>query len=204
MASFAELLRQLRISAGLTQEDLALAAALSTRTVSDLERGINATARKDTARLLADALHLTGQDRAVFEAAARGRVPADGVAAATRTLPRDVGSFTGRTGELRQLAAVDGSGGIYVIGGMAGVGKTALAVHAAHQLAPLFPDGQIFLPLHAHTPGQQPVRPADALASLLQASGIAAPRIPLSLEARTIVWRDRLRSEERRVGKECR
>ena len=65
-------------------------------------------------------------------------------------------------------------------------------MHAAHQLAPLFPDGQIFLPLHAHTPGQQAVRPADALASLLQATGIAAPQIPLSLEARTILWRDRL------------
>jgi hypothetical protein len=53
--------------------------------------------------------------------------------------------------------------GIHAIGGMAGVGKTAFAVHAAHR----FPGGQIFLPLHGHTPGQQPVDPADALASLV-------------------------------------
>ena len=50
---------------------------------------------------------------------------------------------------------------------MAGIGKTAFAVHAAHQLASRFPDGQIFLPLHGHTPGHAPVDPEDALASLL-------------------------------------
>ncbi len=192
MVSFGQLLRQLRTSAGLSQEELALAAALSTRAVSDLERGINLTARRETARLLADALHLTGQDRTAFEAAARGRVPADGIAAATRTLPRDITSFTGRTAELRQLADADPAGGIYVIGGMAGVGKTAFAVHAAHRLAPLFPDGQVFLPLHGHTPGQRPVQPADALASLLQTAGIAPLQIPPSLEARTGLWRDHL------------
>ena len=192
MASFGQLLRQLRTSAGLTQEELALAAGLSTRSVSDLERGINLTARKDTARLLAGALNLQGPDRTAFETAARGRGAADGTAAATRTLPRDVASFTGRAAELRQIADTDGAGGIFTIGGMAGVGKTAFAVHAAHQLAPRFPDGQVFLPLHGHTPGQRPVQPADALASLLQTIGVAAQQIPPSLEARTGLWRDHL------------
>ena len=73
---FGGLLRQLRDEAGLTQEELAEAASLSPRSVSDLERGINATARKDTARLLAGALGLTGPQRAQFVAAARGRAPA--------------------------------------------------------------------------------------------------------------------------------
>src|SRR6202041_1774044 len=78
---FAGLLRQLRAEAGLTQEELAEAASLSPRSVSDLERGINRTARKDTAVLLADALGLTGQVRALFVAAARGRAPAAAVLA---------------------------------------------------------------------------------------------------------------------------
>ena len=194
---FGALLRRLRDDAGLTQEELAEAASLSPRSVSDLERGINLTARKETARLLADALHLTGPGRSLFEAAARGRVPAGSAAAATRTLPRDIASFTGRGAELGQLMAqlTDAAGGggvvgIYAIGGMAGIGKTTLAVHAAHQLAAGFPDGQFFLPLHAHTPGQRPVGPADALASLLLTAGVAAQQIPPGLEARAGRWRD--------------
>jgi transcriptional regulator with XRE-family HTH domain len=58
--SFAGLLWQLRLHAGLTQEELAEAAEVSARSVSDLERGINMTARKETARLLANALNLAG------------------------------------------------------------------------------------------------------------------------------------------------
>ena len=208
--SFAGLLRRLRAEAGLTQEELAQAAGVGGRTVSDLERGVALTARRETARLLADALHLQGAARASFEAAARGRSPSPaspaqetGVAAAPRTLPRDIASFTGREPELRRLTgAVTGAGspgavvGIHAIGGMAGIGKTALAVHAAHQLAPQFPDGQVFLPLHGHTPGHQPVAPEDALASLLLISGVSPAQIPPSLEARMALWRDRLAGKQ--------
>jgi predicted ATPase/class 3 adenylate cyclase len=74
--SFAGLLRQLRAEARLTQEELAEAAALSPRSVSDLERGIHRTARKDTAQLLAGALGLAGPVRELFIAAARGKAPA--------------------------------------------------------------------------------------------------------------------------------
>jgi tetratricopeptide (TPR) repeat protein/transcriptional regulator with XRE-family HTH domain len=214
--SFAGLLRQLRGEARLTQEELAEAAGLSPRSVSDLERGINRTARKDTAVLLADALSLTAPVRELFVAAARGRAPvaevlaawdraatgasaAPGafVAAATRTLPRDIAAFTGRAAELAQLTAAvttaaSGGGvvGIHAIGGMAGIGKTTLAVHAAHRLASGFPDGQFFLPLHGHTPGQRPVEPADALASLLLTAGLGAHQVPPGLQERAAVWRD--------------
>ena len=123
-----------------------------------------------------------------------------GVAAATRTLPRDIASFTGRQQELAELMeAAAGVGrvvGIHAIGGMAGVGKTAFAVHAAHRLADGFPGGQIFLPLHGHTPGQQPVDPADALASLLLTAGVPAGQIPPGLEARMALWRDRLAEKQ--------
>jgi tetratricopeptide (TPR) repeat protein/transcriptional regulator with XRE-family HTH domain len=196
--TFSSLLRRLRTDARLTQEELASAAKLSRRAVSDLERGIATTPQKDTVRLLGDALHLTGPERAHFEAVARGRPVTGGIkavtAAAIRALPRDVASFTGRHRELEQLAeAAAGAGGvvgIHAIGGMAGVGKTAFAVHAAHRLAERFPGGQIFLLLHGHTPGQQPVDPADALADLLLTIGVPAAQIPPGLQARIALWRD--------------
>src|SRR5690348_3544418 len=209
--SFAGLLRQLRAEARLTQEELAEAASMSARSVSDLERGISRTARKDTALLLAGALSLEGPVRELFVAAARGKAPpADALAArqgqalgafaaATRALPRDIAAFTGRGAELTQLlgamdslAADGGVVGIHAIDGMAGIGKTTFAVHAAHRLAERFPDGQFFLPLHAHTPGQRPVEPADALASLLLTAGVAAAQIPPGLEARAGRWRDQV------------
>jgi tetratricopeptide (TPR) repeat protein/transcriptional regulator with XRE-family HTH domain len=215
--SFAGLLRRLRAGARLTQEELAEAAGISPRSVSDLERGINRTARKDTAVLLADALTLTGPVRAAFIATARGRAPAAEVLAARsaaaaargsaaaggpapaaiQTLPRDIGSFTGRAADLDRLletVAEAASGGgtvaIHAIDGMAGIGKTTLAVHAAHQLAARFPDGQFFVPLHAHTPGQRPVDPAEALASLLLMAGVPPQLVPPGLETRAARWRD--------------
>ena len=80
--SFGGLLRQLRAGALLSQEELAEAAQLSRRSVSDLERGINRTARRDTALLLADALGLAEPVRSLFVAAALGRAPAAEVLAA--------------------------------------------------------------------------------------------------------------------------
>ena len=103
--------------------------------------------------------------------------------------PAELGRLTAG---LAGTAATGGVVGIHAIGGMAGIGKTTLAVHAAHRLAGQFPDGQIFLPLHAHTPGQRPVDPADALASLLLAAGLGAGQIPAGLDARAGCWRDYL------------
>lgn len=80
--NFAELLRQFRLEARLTQEELAEAAGISPRSISDLERGISRTARKETACLLADALAIGGSVRTAFVAAARGRAPVTDVLAA--------------------------------------------------------------------------------------------------------------------------
>src|SRR3984957_17318090 len=112
--SFAGLLRQFRAEARLTQEELAEAASLSRRSVSDLERGINRTARKDTAVLLADALGLAAPARELFVAAARGRVPAAegtaarehaaaGVSALLNNLPLELSAFIGRDRELAEV-----------------------------------------------------------------------------------------------------
>jgi tetratricopeptide (TPR) repeat protein len=114
---------------------------------------------------------------------------------AVRTLPRDVAAFTGRQAEVdRILAAAQPSRAvaIHTIDGMPGIGKTALAVHAARQLTDRYPDGQMFLRLNAHTPGQNPAEPADALAALLLSLGIDPRSIPDGLEARAGLWRDRL------------
>jgi tetratricopeptide (TPR) repeat protein len=122
---------------------------------------------------------------------------------ATHTLPADVASFIGRQAELELLVgalpAGDRCGGIVridAIDGMPGVGKTAFAVHAAHMLAHQYPDGQIFVPLHGHTPGREPAEPADALVSLLLADGVAPQQIPGGVDGRAALWRDRMTGRE--------
>ena len=148
---FGGLLRQLRDEAGLTQEELAEAASLSPRSVSDLERGIHRTARKDTAELLAGALGLAEPARPLFVAAARGRAPAEEVLAALRgeaaapgapawpggpylgLVPfeeRDAQLFYGRD-ELadqlvRRLAERPGGTGMLLVAGESGSGKSSL------------------------------------------------------------------------------
>ena len=147
---FGGLLRQLRAEAGLTQEELAEAASLSPRSVSDLERGINRTARKDTAELLVAALGVAGPVRPLFVAAARGRAPAEDVLAALREAAapegpawpggpylglvpfeeRDAQLFYGRdelTDQLvRRLAGRLRDAGILLVAGESGSGKSSL------------------------------------------------------------------------------
>ncbi|MEU3981764.1 cyclophane-containing RiPP biosynthesis TPR protein HaaT [Streptomyces sp. NPDC026672] len=128
-----------------------------------------------------------------------------GAALVLRSLPRDATAFTDRTVELQQLmmsvrAAQDAGRPlpVHVIDGMPGVGKTTFAVHAGHLLSARFPDGQLFVNLNGHTPGQSPVHPAEALASLLAATGVPAQHIPVGddtgavTEARAAMWRGRL------------
>ncbi|MFF4411348.1 ATP-binding protein [Streptosporangium sp. NPDC001559] len=111
-----------------------------------------------------------------------------------RHLPRQVGDFTGREPEVtRLLEEIEGSGaGVVVIDaidGMAGVGKTALAVHAAHRLAGRYPDGQLYVNLHAHTPGRTPLEVIDALGTLLRMVGVGAEAVPATVEEAAALWR---------------
>jgi transcriptional regulator with XRE-family HTH domain/tetratricopeptide (TPR) repeat protein len=139
VGGFAELLQRLRVNAGLTQEKLAAAAEVSPRTISDLERGINRTARKDTAGLLADAMALTGDERAEFLAVASGKpAPAeasgydDADASNLGWLDSAVSkNFVGRQKELGFLReawsrATAGHRVLGLVGGEPGIGKTAL------------------------------------------------------------------------------
>jgi transcriptional regulator with XRE-family HTH domain len=153
--SFAGLLRRLRGEAKLTQEELAEAAGLSLRAVSDLERGINRTARKDTAQRLAGALGMTESAAALFVAAARGRTSAGDALAVLRgsgqrpaeTMPRVWNipvrnpAFTGRDDLLAAVQARLQTGPAAVVQalhGMGGVGKTQLAAEYAHRFAPSY------------------------------------------------------------------
>ncbi|MFC9897985.1 tetratricopeptide repeat protein [Nocardia sp. NPDC127579] len=115
--------------------------------------------------------------------------------ALTDTLPRDLNTLIGRDEVLSKLVDAAGPGramSILSIDGMPGIGKTALAIRAAHVLADEFPDGRFFVNLHAHTVGHASARPAEVLAGLLTDLGIDPHSIPEQLENRRNIWRDRL------------
>ncbi len=110
------------------------------------------------------------------------------------TLPYGVADFTGRDAEIAELLDLAGASplAITTIDGMAGVGKTALALHVAHQLTAQFPDGQLFLDLHAHSGYQSPSEPGTALERLLHTVGVPADAVPGRLDERAALWRSRL------------
>ncbi len=190
---FGGLLRQLRDDAGLTQEGLAEAARVSQRAVSDLERGINRTARTDTAVLLAGALGLDGRARELFVSAARGRASAGDVLAAVDgrqpaaaralpgNLPAQLASFIGRDRELADVRALVGSSRLVTLTGAGGCGKTRLALQLAAEPLDGSGDGVWLVELAAVT-GQDAVAPA-----VCRALGIAAqparPALDILLDA---------------------
>ncbi|MGW2339101.1 BTAD domain-containing putative transcriptional regulator [Streptomyces sp. NPDC001661] len=115
-------------------------------------------------------------------------------------LPHTSSQFTGRVDELDHLHAMlpapEGSAPgpahtvvISAIGGAAGIGKTALAVHWAHQVRDRFPDGQLYVNLHGFDHDRQPLEPGEALELLLRSMGLAASEIPAHHEAQGRVFR---------------
>ncbi|WP_433363560.1 tetratricopeptide repeat protein [Actinoplanes sp. CA-142083] len=126
-----------------------------------------------------------------------GAAPAAAGRAARDDLPADVADFTGREAELGSLLAAPGlapptAAVVLAVDGMAGVGKSALAVHVAHRLSGRFPDGRLFIDLHAHSEGSPPVEPAAALDQLLRALGVPGEEIPVALDERAARWRAEL------------
>lgn len=107
------------------------------------------------------------------------------------TLPSH-GDLVGRVEESRILHSVspgDGAVALHTVSGMPGVGKSLLAVHAAHRLRDRFPDGQLFIDLRGHVPGQRPLSPGDALGQLLRTLGVPARNVPPGLDELTSLWR---------------
>jgi DNA-binding SARP family transcriptional activator/tetratricopeptide (TPR) repeat protein len=118
-----------------------------------------------------------------------------------RQLPAAVASFTGRAAELAALTRIvdhqDGGGTpgtvvISAIGGTAGVGKTALAIHFAHQAASRFPDGQLYTNLRGFDPVGRAASPAEAIRGFLDALGVPSQRIPETLDAQLGLYRSLL------------
>ena len=176
------------------------------------DRWLNGEARppvqviRSLAELLAgsgiEAGHLPGLWARAFAAAPPARQGA-GQLPRPYQLPPAVAHFTGRAAELQTLAgladlaaAAGGAVVITAIGGTAGVGKTALAVHWAHHAAARFPDGQLYVNLRGYDPSGEPVQPADAVRWLLEALAVPAAQIPSGVEAQTGLYRSLLAGKQ--------
>ncbi len=147
---FGVLLRRYRQAAGLSQETLAAQAGLSTRAISDLERGINRIPRSDTLDLLASALPLTSHQQNLLRASARPeRAAAASPVSSSHGLPLSPTVLIGREQErTRALALIQRSQvHLLTITGPSGVGKTRLALQIAQDLSEDLPDGASFVAL---------------------------------------------------------
>src|SRR5215831_3409249 len=150
--TFGALLKRYRMAAGLTQEALAERASLSTRAVSDLERGLSRVPRYDTLDLLTRAMNLEAEPRAALFAAARPAVPReDAKAAPLQVLPFPPTALLGREQEIAQALHLLQERGVCLltVTGPGGVGKTRLALELAHNLRAGFADGLAWIDLTA-------------------------------------------------------
>jgi tetratricopeptide (TPR) repeat protein len=124
------------------------------------------------------------------------RVVRAGPVAPPAQLPADLATFIGRTSEVAHLLERCAQGAhtvvISAIGGTAGVGKTALAVHFAHRVADRFPDGQLYVNLRGFDPTGRVVTPGEAVRRFLDALGVPPERIPVDLDAQAALYRSTL------------
>ena len=218
-AAFGLLLRRCRRASGLSQEELGERAGVSVRTITDLERGERTRPYRQTVGALATALGLQGTQLDEFvrlsrrphliasgDGRARPEEPVGSLAAETaaglpgtratpRQLPASLSHFTGRAGELDALTDILGAVSgtriavISAISGLAGIGKTALALQWAHQVASRFPDGQLYVNLRGFDPALPPMPASEAVRLFLDAFEIPVREIPAGPEAQTGLYR---------------
>ncbi|GAA1698782.1 transcriptional regulator AfsR [Kribbella yunnanensis] len=189
MTEFGPVLRRFRKAAGVSQEGLAGVSGVSVEAIKTLEAGRRRYPRAQTVELLADSLPLDADERAELMAAAtRPKAGSD-------PLPVDVVDFVGRAEQIAEvsdlLSGGDQTPGVVVItaiAGMGGVGKTALAVRVARDLASRFADGVLYVNLRGFGVGG-PMTPLEALSALLQQLGFALQRPPDSVEEAAALFR---------------
>jgi DNA-binding SARP family transcriptional activator/tetratricopeptide (TPR) repeat protein len=151
-------------------------------------------------RILSADSALTTTEPAPPAQAGPERVTQRELASVPRELPPSVPGFTGRSAELKALTGLfdrpgqqaPGTVVISAIGGTAGVGKTALAVHWAHQVAGQFPDGQLYVNLRGFAPSGVPATPAEAVRGFLDALRVPPKRIPSGADAQAGLYRSLL------------
>ncbi|MCD0448022.1 tetratricopeptide repeat protein [Actinocorallia sp. API 0066] len=174
---FGEEMRRRRRALGLSLQGLADLAYYSKGHLSRIENG-RSTPQPDCAWAIDGALRAGGELAGVLPDLPRRStevLPPSG-------LPHDPPHFVGRGAELTRLVAElsavrndPGHAGVCAINGIAGVGKTALAIKVARALSRRFSQGILFLDLHGHTADRSPMTSADALAILLGRLGLQAP-----------------------------
>jgi tetratricopeptide (TPR) repeat protein len=118
-----------------------------------------------------------------------GRMPARPALVPPRQLPPTVRTFVGRAGELAALTDLVETVTLAVIDGMAGVGKTTLAVVWAHRVTDRFPDGQLYVNLRGFDPSGPALRPAEVLDGFLSALGVASNEVPTTVDGQASLFR---------------
>ncbi|NKE56614.1 helix-turn-helix domain-containing protein [Lentzea sp. PSKA42] len=177
--TFGARLLQHRKNAGLSQEELSARSGVSVRAISDMERGRARSPQRRTTEALLDALDLDETSRDELRRLARaGRIA---VTSPVWSLPPYVADLVGRDTELDTIASMHG--GLVVVHGAAGTGKTSLAVRAAHLLEGRFPDGQLLVELEGATP---------PLERLLKDLGTPAEHVPEDANGQTRLYRSLL------------